>query len=153
MRSLLARRRRERDLDAETEMRAFAAFEEDIRSVHESLGAAVALFQARRAGDPTIRRAMRAIAREERSHAALAWAIDAWVAPLLSRDERAHLAGARSHAIAGLTDDARSEPPAELARAAGVPTARETRAIIAEARATIWSGVTSEPDDRSSARG
>ena len=31
MRSLLARRRREKDFDAKTEMRVFAAFEEDIR--------------------------------------------------------------------------------------------------------------------------
>src|SRR5205814_4223600 len=57
----------------------------------ETLGALVAAWQARHAGDPDIARAAKSIADDEIRHAALAWAILRWITPRLERQERARV--------------------------------------------------------------
>jgi len=47
--------------------------------VRETFGAAIAAWQAARATDPIVRRAMRSIARDEARHADLGWRVDAWL--------------------------------------------------------------------------
>ncbi len=99
--------------------------------VRETFGALVATLQVRRARDPEIAAAMREIARDETRHAALAWAVAAWIEPTLRDDERASLRDARKESAAQLARDLRHEPPAEAMRLAGAPSAREALALFA----------------------
>ncbi len=98
--------------------------------VRETFGALVGTFQARAARDPEVARAMRAIARDEVGHAALAWDVAAWLEPQLPPDARAALDIARSDALASLAPRAPREPDAALARAAGLPSRAQTRALL-----------------------
>lgn len=70
--------------------------------VFETFGAAVASFQAARAADPSLRVAFAQIARDERAHASLAWAVDAFLATKLDEAGRAAVARARQGALAKL---------------------------------------------------
>ncbi len=89
--------------------------------VHESFAALCATHQAAHAADPVLRRVFATIAVDETRHAALAFALDAWLAPRLTRAERAHVVAARHAALDALTLAPLS--PA-LAHAAGWPTGR-----------------------------
>src|SRR5262249_806141 len=68
----------------------------------ETFGALVATGQAEAARDPRIRKAMRTIARDETSHAALAWDVARWIEPRLRPATRARLAQARRDALSTL---------------------------------------------------
>ena len=65
----------------------------------ETAGAAVAAWQARTSADPAVRAALATIAREETRHAELAWALQRWLAPRLTRGERAAVVDAARCAI------------------------------------------------------
>jgi hypothetical protein len=67
--------------------------------VRETIGAVLAAEQARLAPDRALGDALAGIAVDERRHANLAWAIDAWVRPRLSPGERLAVARARAAAI------------------------------------------------------
>ncbi|HEY0094498.1 MAG TPA: ferritin-like domain-containing protein, partial [Archangium sp.] len=56
--------------------------------VRETYGALCVGWQARTAGDPELRGALRSIARDELRHSELAWAVDAWACDRLSSAER-----------------------------------------------------------------
>ena len=58
-------------------------------AVRETMGAAVAAWQAMHATDLELAQDMAAIAEDEASHAQLAWDLLAWVAPRLGRAEQA----------------------------------------------------------------
>ena len=75
--------------------------------VRETIGAVLAAEQARLAPDRALGEALARIATDERRHANLAWAIDAWVHPRLSPGERDAVARARAAAIAELRPDRR----------------------------------------------
>jgi hypothetical protein len=107
--------------------------------VRESFGAAEARFASLRAESPSLRKAMAGIARDEERHAALAWAVDEWARTRLSTVEQRHLEEARERAIAELGSEIAGEPPTEVMRVAGVPTAPQARALLGMARATLWS--------------
>lgn len=104
--------------------------------VRETYGAVVAGYQGRTAGDATVRRAMRAIARDEARHAALSWRIHAWVSPQLSPDERRELANAAATVRSELAGGA--EPDVELTGVLGVPDARVASVLLAQLDATVW---------------
>jgi hypothetical protein len=70
--------------------------------VHETFGAAVALWQARTATDANVRRAMTGIARDEAMHAELAHRVHRWGYLRLDRAERARVDRARSQAVRAL---------------------------------------------------
>ena len=89
--------------------------------VRETYGAAVAVFQGERAGDRSVRLALRVIAGDEAEHAALGWAVDAWARSRLSRAGRARLDAAREEARGDLLARVQSKVPLELASALGVP--------------------------------
>jgi len=70
--------------------------------VREGLGALVAGFESIRAGDPIHRAAQAIIAPDERRHAALARAVDRFLAPRLTRAGARRVAEARRAALADL---------------------------------------------------
>jgi hypothetical protein len=106
--------------------------------VGETYAAAVALWQAERAGDPEVRAAMAGIARDEIAHAQLAWDVDAWAASRLSPAQvaacrqRRREAGARLAAAAGQAIDER------LASAAGLPSPAAAAWLAGGTRDALW---------------
>jgi len=99
--------------------------------VRETYGALVAAWQAQRAEDPAARAAFGRIAKDEAGHAALSWAVARWLEPRLDSAARGRVARARRNAIVALERTARVEPARELARAAGLPSARDAQALLA----------------------
>lgn len=102
--------------------------------VGETYGAAQAAFQARRASDPRVRATLAVIARDEARHAELAWAVDAFLAPRLTAEERREVERAREEAWAALEASLRDEPSDELCDVAGLPNAREAAWLVAGVR-------------------
>jgi hypothetical protein len=106
--------------------------------VRETFGALLASWQARAAGAGDIRAAMQEIAVDETRHAELAWAVDAWARRRLDRAARRRVTEARRAAAAALGRDV-VEPPTALAGAAGLPSAAQSRALLAEVGRSLWS--------------
>lgn len=104
--------------------------------VRETWGAVLALWQSHTARDPEVRAALRTIAGDEIRHAALAWAIDRWAAPLLADAARARLAAARDAAARELLDgDGTPSLPA-----LGIPDGPELRGLVARTQVSLWNG-------------
>jgi hypothetical protein len=98
--------------------------------VRETYGALVGTWQAQAAHDPSIRAHMKRIAREETSHAALAWETHAWARARLDRAARGRVDTARREALRRLVDAvATSEPVVGLLTTAGVPSRSVARAL------------------------
>lgn len=91
--------------------------------VRESYGALLATYQAQTAADGELRAALGRIAEEETAHAALSWALDAWLQGQLDEPARARVRAARSTAAAALLAELRVEPDAALIAEAGLPPA------------------------------
>jgi hypothetical protein len=106
--------------------------------VRETFGALQATFQAKRAKDASVARAMRGIAVDETRHAALAWDVAAWAEARLTAEERAEVIAARNDAVAALERDLRVEPSAEVAELAGAPREEEARLLFASVRQELW---------------
>ncbi|MBS2014803.1 MAG: ferritin-like domain-containing protein [Deltaproteobacteria bacterium] len=98
--------------------------------VRETYGALVAAHQAEHAKRRDVRRAMTTIARDEASHAELAWNVHAWLMTRLTSDERARVEEAMTRAIAELAHGARCEPPPALRDDLGLPAARTARRLV-----------------------
>ena len=94
--------------------------------VGETYGALLAYWQADHASDSDVREAMSAIAPDELSHAALAWAIAAWAETRLDREASDRVRAARESAVLDLAHD----PDPRLADIAGIPDAESMRAMI-----------------------
>jgi hypothetical protein len=104
--------------------------------VRESMGAVIAAHQATHARDRAVARAMRRIAADEARHAALAWAIDAWIATRLTPGARERVRAAKRAAVAELQRDAAHPVSPEVVAVAGLPPAgRHARLVEAFARA------------------
>jgi hypothetical protein len=98
--------------------------------VREAFGALVARWQATFARDPEVRSVMAQIAEDEARHAALAFAIDAWVKPRLDPSARARVEAARKEAARGLlAPRARDAGGEEAMRVLGVPDGAEAEAL------------------------
>ena len=80
--------------------------------VSETYGAAFATWQGSCASDPEIARVMREIAPDEIRHAALGWAVNAWIHRRLSKDARDRVRAARDEATRALLDETRHAPEA-----------------------------------------
>jgi len=98
--------------------------------VRETYGAAVCWWQAERARDPGIARAMARIAREETSHAHLSWALAAWAEPRLTRAARTRVAHARSRALEELRVDVDRDVSRVLVTLAGLPPRASARELL-----------------------
>ncbi|MFY0542125.1 ferritin-like domain-containing protein [Nannocystis pusilla] len=105
--------------------------------VGETWAALLAAHQARAAEDPEIRACMIEVAADEAAHADLAWAIDAWIAPRLTADERTRVLTARSQAARALRDP----PPRDeaLERRAGLPASDLARRLWQGLDRELWS--------------
>lgn len=106
--------------------------------VRETFGALVATVQSMRAASPSVRRELRRIAADETRHAALSWAIDAWVRGRLGTAGRRALDEARREAVATLRAEAAREWPAEVATIAGMPGAEASTRLLAGLDAGLW---------------
>ncbi len=98
--------------------------------VRETFGALVASYQARRASDPRVRRALAQIARDETRHAALSWELRDWALARMSRSERRRVARAAREAVARLEHELVREHPREVQRVAGMPSQDEARRMF-----------------------
>jgi rubrerythrin len=106
--------------------------------VRETFGALMGLYQAEHARDVRVRMAMRAIARDEVRHAALAWKIAAWIEPRLSPREANHVQRTRARAVGTLREELRAEPPAELRETLGLPRASVATRMADVLERTLW---------------
>ena len=100
--------------------------------VREAYGALVAAFQGAHASDADVRAAFTRIALDETEHAELSFAIDAWLAPLLTTDERRRVEDAKMQAWLELAASCSVEPAAEVVAVAGIPSATQARALLAQ---------------------
>jgi hypothetical protein len=107
--------------------------------IRETFGALVASFQAANAQDPEVAATMESIARDETRHAALSWAVARWAWARLDSDARARLHRACDAAIASLSQDACVPVADDLRVVAGLPDARQHRALLGAVREQLWS--------------
>lgn len=106
--------------------------------VRETYAALVALHQAERARDTSVREAMATIANDEIGHASLAWSLAEWAESRLDAAARARVEAARAAAIADLAEGAMPEAASDDARLAlGLPDAATTRALAAGLAAAL----------------
>jgi len=105
--------------------------------VREAYGALVAAHQAVHASDPEVRAAFRRIALDEAEHAELSFELDAWFWTKLTAGERRLVEEAKLAAWESIAAACAEEPAAEVVRVAGVPTAREARALLARLAGTM----------------
>ena len=108
--------------------------------VRETFGALVGMWQARFAGDPQVRKAMRGVARDESQHAAISLDVARWIEPMLDADARARLGRAKEDAMHQLENELSSEADPDVVRVAGIPSAHEARRLFEQARAMLWTG-------------
>ena len=99
--------------------------------VRETWGALIALRQAERAAEPSIRATMSRIAPDEVRHAELAWAVDRWLTPRLTATERAQVRAARVTALSELQRAAQVVADPDVCLRLGLPGAEESRAMLA----------------------
>lgn len=97
--------------------------------VRETFAALVACHQAASARARDVRRSMKAIARDETSHAALAWDVHAWILGALTPDERRRVERARKREARRLAATWGSPPAAR--DALGLPASDRGRALAA----------------------
>ena len=98
--------------------------------VREAFGALVARWQATFAEDAEVRSVMARIAEEEARHAALAFAIDAWVKPRLDAAARARVEAARREATREVMAPRARDPRRDAGlRVLGLPDAAEAEAL------------------------
>jgi rubrerythrin len=97
--------------------------------VRETYGALAATFHAESASDPSIRKAMRSIARDETRHAALSWRIFRWANRRLSLESRRRVLAERDRASRALIDELGYGPPPSVVATAGAPRASVAREL------------------------
>lgn len=100
--------------------------------VREAYGALVAAFQGAHASDAEVRAAFTRIALDETEHAELSFAIDAWLAPQLTADERRRVEDAKMQAWLELAASCSVEPAAAVVAVAGIPSAAQARDLLAQ---------------------
>ena len=108
--------------------------------VRETYGALVATWQAAHASDPRVAAAMAVIADDETRHAALSWALHAWVAARLDAGARAALDRAMQAAVRALRQELAGDVGADLVATAGLPT-REQQASLLDALTDSFVGL------------
>jgi hypothetical protein len=108
--------------------------------VRETFGALVAAWQAELAGDRAVRRALGSIAPDEARHAELALEVRRWATPRLAPPARRSVEDAHEAAVRQLAAELAVEPPAELRRLAGVPTAPKALELLSRLT-PLWSSL------------
>ncbi|MBL8683745.1 MAG: hypothetical protein JNK05_31525 [Myxococcales bacterium] len=107
--------------------------------VRETLGAVVMAYQSQHAQDRAVREALAKIAFEEQAHSAWSWALDAWARSVVDHETLAAMDAARDRVLDELVRSmATVDPSEELAREAGMPSARAVSAMISGLSASLW---------------
>lgn len=106
--------------------------------VGETFGALIATWQARRALDPVVRRAMRAIARDEVRHAVLSWRIARWAEGRLDAEARIRVRAQRRAAAQALVRRQKYAPVPALEVLAGVPRSAQASAMALALFERLW---------------
>ena len=106
--------------------------------VRETFGAMVATWQAEHAEDSEVKAAMKRIAVDETRHAALAWSVAGWADSQLDVAARERVKSAQREAVRVLALEVAEEAPAELLRAAGLPTRQRASAFVAAMSEALW---------------
>jgi hypothetical protein len=96
--------------------------------VRETFGALVGMWQGRFARDRGVRAAMRRVAVDETSHAALSWDIDRWARSRLDAEANARIDAARDDALRELVHES-PEDDEDLVRWAGLPSPNAHREL------------------------
>ncbi|MBX3191163.1 MAG: hypothetical protein KF819_29470 [Labilithrix sp.] len=107
--------------------------------IRETYGAAAALYRSMHARDARVAEVLREIASDECEHASLSWDVARWLDTQLNAAERAEVSRSMHQAIADLRRELAVEPPPELRRIAGVPSARAALAMLAQLEERVWS--------------
>lgn len=89
--------------------------------IREAYGSLMAFWQSETAEDPAVRAVMERIAHEESAHAALSFAIDAWIQPQLSEPERQQYKAYQQESYTQLQQELAEDPSPALVRWAGYP--------------------------------
>lgn len=105
--------------------------------VREAFGARVAAVQARRAGDPVVRRALAGIAVDEARHARLSRALDRWARARMSVAERRRVARAAAEAVERLEVELVQPLDPRVHALAGMPGPVEACAMYGRLRAEL----------------
>jgi hypothetical protein len=106
--------------------------------IRETYGALVAHVQATEARTPALRRAMRAIARDETRHAALSWELSRWAEARMSARDRARVRAATRDALDRLEVELTRPMADEVHTIAGMPRADRARALFGGLRRTLF---------------
>lgn len=106
--------------------------------VRETFGALVAMWQAKKARDHVIAKAMTRIARDETRHAALSWEIAQWALPRLGEESRAKILRARRAAITQLRQELSVAPAPELVENAGMPRVDDALKLLSQLEQRLW---------------
>lgn len=106
--------------------------------VYETFGAAVAMVQAKRARRPALRDAMRRIARDEASHAQLAWDLASWMERHLDAAALNRVRRARDRAAHALLRSMDRLPHPRLVSELGLPPGCQARRIASDLAAALW---------------
>jgi hypothetical protein len=106
--------------------------------VRETLGAAIAAHQAVTATDPVVRGCLRVVARDETSHARLAWDVHTWSMKRLGSADRKHAHACLYDGIDALGREIRAAVPSPtVARTLGLPALDGASEIVAEMRRAL----------------
>jgi hypothetical protein len=109
--------------------------------VRETFGALVATYQAESASDARVRAIMATIAEDETRHAALSWALQAWLEAGLSEGERAQVASAQAHALDALARELDPDLSDADLRMLGLPSQALSCALLAGLKPALpWTG-------------
>ncbi len=105
--------------------------------VRETFGALLALHQAERAPDDDVRETMATIARDECAHAALSFAIDAWLDTQLDDASRARVSAARRQAVDEL-ERSIADGSLALPAALGMPSPTTAHCLLRAVDVALW---------------
>lgn len=106
--------------------------------IHETFAAACGWWQAECAAHAIFRTVISHITEEETRHAALSWAIHAWVMPQLSTAQQAHIRQAQLEAITNLEASFQQETDLSLQHELGLPSPAETTQLFKHLRKDFW---------------
>ena len=107
--------------------------------VREAYGALSAVWQAHAAADPSVRGALRKIARDEVRHAALSMKVQRWLEPRLDPQGRGRVAEAKRAAVRELRAELDITSPEATVRLAGHPDRVQAQLLLDGLEARLWS--------------
>ena len=105
--------------------------------VNETFAAVLAMWQADHAKDEAVRDAMRVIAEDEASHAALAWSVLAWTQPRLSPDAATRVDQALRTKLEMLVSASVEPAPTALVAAGILPDAPQAERLVTTLAAAL----------------